>query len=100
MVQPAQPSISFEDAQKMVVPKDNNDGLSGSDFFSDLFEQFDEIKKGDKVRIVGKDKLKGHIGVVIRTHTTQHNELVFSVELQSSGDTVDRTKKNIKRCYA
>lgn len=92
-------TISIEEAQKMVVPKDNRDGLSNSDFFSGLFEQFDDIKKGDKVRIVGKDKIKGQVGTIIRTHTTQHNEIVFSIELQSNGETIDRKKKNVKRCY-
>ena len=92
-------NVSINDAQRMIVPKDNRDGLSSSDFFSGLFEQFDDIKKGDKIRVVGKDKFKGHVGTILRTYTTQHNQLVFSIELQSNGETIDRTKKNIKRCY-
>ena len=74
--------VTFEDAQRLVIPKDNRDNLANSDFFSGLFEQFDDINKGDKIRIVGKDKFKGHIGVVERLYTTQHNELMFAVELQ------------------
>lgn len=92
-------SVTFDEAQKMSVPNDNRDGLCSSDFFSGLFEKFDDIKQGDKVRIVGRDKYKGHIGIVERMYTTQHNDLMFAVELQSNGETVDRTKNSIKRCY-
>lgn len=89
------PTVSFAEAQTIITPSSSNN----QDFFTGLFDQFDDIKKGDKVRIVGKDKYKGHIGIVERTFTTQHNELVFAIELQSNGELIDRTKSNIKRCY-
>jgi len=88
--------VTFSEAQRLTVPAD---GLSGSDFFSGLFEKFDDIKKGDQVRIIGKDIYKGHIGMVERMYTTQHNELMFVVELQSNGEMIDRVKTSIRRCY-
>lgn len=70
-----------------------------SDFFSDLFNKFDDIKQGNKVRVVGKDKYKGHIGIIVRTFVTQHNEHMFTIQLQTTGDTIDRSKSNVKRYY-
>lgn len=68
-------------------------------FFSDLFDKFDDINIGDKVKIVGKDEYKGHIGIVVRTSTTSNNDHIFTVQLQTTGDTIDRVKNNIKRFY-
>lgn len=70
-----------------------------TEFFSDLFEQFDDIAQGDKVRVVGQDKYKGHIGLIVRTYITEHNQHMFTIQLQTTGKTIDRSKTNLKRYY-
>lgn len=96
-------TVTFNQAQNLnmssITAENGGTNAKPSEFFSGVFEQFDDIKKGDKVRIVGKDTYKGHIGHVERLYTTQHNEMMFVVELQSNGDMIDRPKSSIKRCY-
>jgi len=63
-------------------------------------DSFDAINKGDHVRIVGRDDLKGLIGIVIAINTqvtlTDH---IYSVELEATGEVVQRFKTNLKRYF-
>ena len=87
--------LSIEDAQA-IQSNPNPNPNPNSNFLSGLFEHLDDLKQGDKVKIVGKDKLKGHIGTIDRIYTSQHNEHIFSIQLHTTGENVDRTKNNIK----
>jgi preprotein translocase subunit YajC len=75
----------------------NTSQISDNSFFDNLVERLDEIKKNDKVCIVGKDKLKGYIGVVTRIYRTQHDEIMYSVQLDVNGTNVERQRNNIKK---
>lgn len=69
-------------------------------FFDSFIERLDEIQKNDKICIVGRDKLKGYLGVVMRIYKTQHDEVMYSVQLDATGENVERKRKNIKKHYS
>lgn len=63
-------------------------------------ESFNLIDKGDYVRIIGKDQLKGLVGIVKNVNTSNNNpEPIYSIELEATGKTVQRKKSNIKRYF-
>lgn len=70
-----------------------------SDIMSDILDLYDTIKTGDYVRIVGKDPLKGQIGLVEGYYTSKSNNTIYKIQLQATGDTVDRHKNNLKKHY-
>jgi hypothetical protein len=63
-------------------------------------ESFNTINKGDHVRIVGRDDLKGLQGIVvsINTQITQ-SQHIYSVELEATGDIIQRYHSNLKRYF-
>jgi preprotein translocase subunit YajC len=63
-------------------------------------ESFDAINKGDHVIIIGRDELKGLIGIIvgINSHASLP-ECIFSVELEANGHIIQRKKKNLKRYF-
>ena len=75
---------------------DNNEA---SPFFTDIFDNIDNIAVDDKIKIIGKDPFKGHIGIVIRISTNLHHEQAYTIQLQTTGETIDRSKKYVKRYY-
>lgn len=77
----------------------NKYNSASNTFFSGMFDQFDDIAQGNKVCIVGKDPYKGQYGIVMKTYNNQHNEHIFTIQLQTTGATIDRKKKNVKRHY-
>jgi hypothetical protein len=63
-------------------------------------DSFDAINKGDHVMIVGKDELKGLIGIIVAINShTSLPECIFSVELEANGNIVQRKRGNLKRYF-
>lgn len=67
------------------------------DLFSAVLEKFDDIKIGDYVRVIGKDHYKGHLGLIEGTYTTKMNDIIYKIQLQTDGETIDRKRSNIKK---
>jgi hypothetical protein len=63
-------------------------------------ESFDAINKGDHIMIVGKDELKGLIGIIVAINShASLPECIFSVELEANGRIIQRKKGNLKRYF-
>jgi hypothetical protein len=91
---------SIDAAQTLHVNKSTSThDTVNSSFFDDIMVKFEEIKIGDSVRVVGKDAFKGHIGIIEGIYTSQQNEQIFKIQLQTSGETIDRRRINLKRWH-
>ena len=55
------------------------------------------LNKGDIVKIIGKDPLKGHYGIIIGINVGALDTIMYSIELQTTGETVRRNATNIKK---
>jgi hypothetical protein len=69
---------------------------------SSLFgsESFNAINKGDHVRIVGKDDLKGLNGIVVSINTQITNsQHIYAVELEATGEIIHRYQSNLRRYF-
>ncbi len=95
----ASPTTSFEAAQVVRIEQSSVDSKINSGFFDDLMVKFEEIKNGDPVRVIGKDAFKGHIGIVEGIYSSPQNEQIFKIQLQTSGETIDRRRSNLKRWH-
>jgi hypothetical protein len=60
--------------------------------------QADHIDENDKIKIVGKDKLKGLTGFVKRIKK-ESGVKIYTVELECNGKKIDRYKENLKKIY-
>ena len=87
-------SFPYESARNAVTPK-----VDTKELFGAFLDQFDEIKTGDYVRIIGKDMFKGHIGLVEGIYMSVRNYIVYKVQLQTNGETVDRERHNLKKFF-
>jgi hypothetical protein len=61
--------------------------------------RLEEINNGDQVRVIGKDSYKGHFGIVEGIYTSTQNEQIFKIQLQTTGETIDRRRSNLKRWH-
>lgn len=67
-----------------------------SDMIGGMIFSHTPTKKGDCVRIIGKDEYKGYIGVV--KNVQKKNDILFySIELQADGRIIKRLETNIKK---
>lgn len=87
-------SFPYESARNAITPK-----VDTKELFGAFLDQFDEIKTGDYVRIIGKDMFKGHIGLVEGIYMSVRNYIVYKVQLQTNGETVDRERHNLKKFF-
>ena len=69
---------------------------------ADLFsnDTFNNINMNDSVIIVGKDNCKGLIGIVVGINKSiSLQEPIFTIELQASGEKVQRRQQKLKRFF-
>lgn len=69
---------------------------------ADLFPSsaFDNISLYDQVVIVGKDEYKGLIGLVVAIKNSEiAKEPSYIIELQATGDQIQRQAANLKRYF-
>lgn len=69
---------------------------------ADLFPSsaFDNISLYDQVVIVGKDEHKGLIGLVVAIKNSEiAKEPSYIIELQATGDQIQRQAGNLKRYF-
>jgi len=67
-------------------------------FSSSAFDN--DISLNDRIVIVGKDELKGLIGIVVKIkHTQGMPEPIYTVELEANGKKVRRRLSNLKRHF-
>lgn len=86
--------FSYESARNGINPR-----VDTKELFGAFLDQFDEIKTGDYVRIIGKDMYKGHIGLVEGIYMSVRNYIVYKVQLQTNGETVDRERHSLKKFF-
>lgn len=86
--------FSCESARNGINPR-----VDTKELFGAFLDQFDEIKTGDYVRIIGKDTYKGHIGLVEGIYMSVRNYIVYKVQLQTNGETVDRERHSLKKFF-
>lgn len=56
------------------------------------------LRKGDFVRIIGKDVYKGYVGIV-KNKQSRGDEKWYSIELQANGITIKRQEENLEKHY-
>lgn len=87
-------NVCGDGSRKEITPKVDTHELFGA-----FIEKFEEIKMGDYVRIIGKDIYKGHIGLVEGIYMSVKNYIVYKIQLQTNGETVDRERHNLKKYF-
>lgn len=73
--------------------------MNNTDFLQNILEQFEDLKLHDRVCVIRKDKYKGCIGTIDRIYKTPQDTIMYTIELESTGNTIDRPKYNIKKYF-